>query len=231
MHLFPKDEEVRWKWIKFVQQRRADFVGKAVNSAHNSLCSARFEESCFTRKPADQLEIIKLKRTLIQGSVPTIDLLPPNPDRQERQVSDEYALSQSRRNWSDFCLFQGKTRIKALQIFFLINWQASTLEGFRSICCRLDLRINIILLLNRTSCVLSRIMAHVTTWNPGWNSNHWMFTWCNLKNAATGLYKIFYLKYGMDLRINFGFKSELWQEIWRTWQHETQITGCLHGPF
>ena len=57
MHLFPKDEEVRWKYIKFVQQRRA------VNSAHNSLCSGHFEESCFTRKPAVQLERMKLKRT------------------------------------------------------------------------------------------------------------------------------------------------------------------------
>ena len=40
-------------------------------------------------------------------------------------------------------------------------------------------------------------------------------------------------KYAMDLRINFGFESELWQEIWRTWQHEfdeTQITGCLDWP-
>ena len=63
MHLFPKDEEVRWKWIKFVQQRRADFVGEAVNSAHNLLCSRHFEESCFTRKPAVQLERTKFKRT------------------------------------------------------------------------------------------------------------------------------------------------------------------------
>ena len=63
MHLFPRDEEVRWKWIKFVQQRRADFVGEAVNSVHNSLCSGHFEESCFTRKPAVQLERMKFKRT------------------------------------------------------------------------------------------------------------------------------------------------------------------------
>ena len=41
---------------KFVQQRRAEFVGEAVDSAHNSLCSGHFEESCFTRKTAVQLE-------------------------------------------------------------------------------------------------------------------------------------------------------------------------------
>ena len=63
IHLFPKDEEVRWKWIKFVQQRRADFFGEAVNSADSSLCSGHFEGSCFTRKPAVQLERMKFKRT------------------------------------------------------------------------------------------------------------------------------------------------------------------------
>ena len=63
MHLFPKDEKVRWKWINFVQQRRANFVGEAVNSANNSLCSGHFEESCFNRKPAVQLERMKFKRT------------------------------------------------------------------------------------------------------------------------------------------------------------------------
>ena len=51
------------KYIKFVQQCRADFVEEAVNSAHCSLCSGHFEESCFTRKPAVQLERMKLKRT------------------------------------------------------------------------------------------------------------------------------------------------------------------------
>ena len=102
MQLLPKEEEIRWKWIKFVQRRRANFVGETVNSAHNSLCSAHFKGSCFTRKPAVQLEGMKFKRTLIHGSVPTIDPLPPNPDQQKRQVisdsNDEYALRQSRRN-------------------------------------------------------------------------------------------------------------------------------------
>ena len=117
MHLFPKEEEVRWKWIKFIQRRQGDFVGEVVNSAHNSLCSAHFEESCFTRKPAVQLEGMKLKKTLIQGSVPTIDPLPPNPDRQKGQISsdsnDEYALTwlrQSQRNWSDFCKGKRESR-------------------------------------------------------------------------------------------------------------------------
>ena len=41
-------------------------------------------------------------------------------------------------------------------IFFLINWQASTLEDFRSISCRLDLGINFILLLGQTGLAVSR---------------------------------------------------------------------------
>ena len=54
-------------------------------------------------------------------------------------------------------LLQGKTRIKALQFFSLINWQALTLEDFRSICCRLDSGINFVLLLNQTGLAVSRI--------------------------------------------------------------------------
>ena len=59
----PKGRRSTMKKYKFVQQRRADFIGEAVKSAHNSLCSGNFEESCFTRKPAVQLERMKLNRT------------------------------------------------------------------------------------------------------------------------------------------------------------------------
>ena len=49
-------------------------------------------------------------------------------------------------------------------IFFLINWQASTLENFLSICCRLDLGINFILLLGQTGLAVSRVFKIWRTW-------------------------------------------------------------------
>ena len=47
MHQFPTDPVVRAQWVRFVQKHRVDF-GEPVNK-YASLCSAHFEESCFTR--------------------------------------------------------------------------------------------------------------------------------------------------------------------------------------
>ena len=53
-------------------------------------------------------------------------------------------------------------------------------------------------------------MVHEITWNPGWNSNHWMFTWYILKDAATGLTTTFHLKYQ---EICYGFEDQFWFRI------------------
>ena len=92
-HLFPSEPSVRAQWVKFVRRHRVDFgepVGKFA-----SLCSAHFEQSCFTNGLASSLpgmKGIKMKRNLIPGSIPTRDtVLPEGPqvlsERQKRQVS------------------------------------------------------------------------------------------------------------------------------------------------
>ena len=103
-------------------------------------------------------------------------------------------------------------------------------------CCRLDLGINFILLLNQTGLAVSRIFKIWRTWQHITRDEtqitgclHGTF-WRTLLLDWLQLSTWNIRKYAMDLRINFGFESELWQEIWRTWQHEfdeTQITGCL----
>ena len=90
MHVFPTDSTVRAKWVKFVQRHWVDF-GEPL-SKFASLCSAHFEESCFTNSLGSPLGF-KLKRNLITGSVPTRDaVLPEGPqvlsEREKRQVSD-----------------------------------------------------------------------------------------------------------------------------------------------
>ena len=90
MHVFPSDPTVRAKWVKFVQRHRVDF-GEPV-SKFASLCSAHFEESCFTNSLGASLGF-QFKKNLIRGSVPTRDaVLPEGPqvlsEREKRQVSD-----------------------------------------------------------------------------------------------------------------------------------------------
>ena len=46
MHKFPKDEELRKKWLKFVHTHRPNFEPKE----RSCLCSSHFEPSCFERK-------------------------------------------------------------------------------------------------------------------------------------------------------------------------------------
>ena len=92
-HLFPSEPTVRAQWVKFVRRHRVDFgepVGKFA-----SLCSAHFEQSCFSNSLASSLpgmEGIKMKRNLIPGSIPTRDTVSPEgpqvlSERQKRQVS------------------------------------------------------------------------------------------------------------------------------------------------
>ena len=90
VHQFPTDPAVRAQWVRFVQRHRVDF-GEPVNK-YAVLCSAHFEESCFTRNPSLQLEGVSRTRVdLIKGSVPTRDtVLPPGPEvlteRNKRKV-------------------------------------------------------------------------------------------------------------------------------------------------
>lgn len=72
MHTFPKDPVTRRKWLAFVLRHRVDFSEEKVKPKSTSLCSAHFDESCFTRRkePLEGFEE-KLNRVLIKGSVPT----------------------------------------------------------------------------------------------------------------------------------------------------------------
>ena len=76
---FPTDPIVRAQWVRFVH--RVDF-GEPVNQ-YASLCSAHFEESCFTRNRSilEGMAASNVRRVLIKGSVPTRDtVLPPSAD-------------------------------------------------------------------------------------------------------------------------------------------------------
>ena len=71
---FPPDPVVRAQWVRFVQRHRVDF-GEPINK-YAVLCSAHFEDSCFTRDPSihlDGMEAIQMRKSLIPGSVPTRD--------------------------------------------------------------------------------------------------------------------------------------------------------------
>ena len=74
MHVFPKNEEIRKKWTKFVQRHRANFIP----SSTSALCSAHFEVACYERNISlnfgEQTPTGKaLKRYLKKDATPTID--------------------------------------------------------------------------------------------------------------------------------------------------------------
>ena len=93
MHQFPSDPILRRKWVKFVQRHRLDFAEPV--SKYASLCSAHFEENCYSRKVSLQLEGMesqKLNQVLIKGSIPTrVAIIPAGPEvfteRKKRKVS------------------------------------------------------------------------------------------------------------------------------------------------
>ena len=89
MHCFPKDIVVRQKWVRFVCRHRSDF-DLARYSSKIFLCSAHFEESCFTKRFASDLEGFDsggTKRFLSRGSVPTIDVADNRSMAQKKQIS------------------------------------------------------------------------------------------------------------------------------------------------
>jgi len=93
MHQFPSDPIIRAKWVKFVQRHRVDFAEPVAK--HASLCSAHFEQSCYSGSFALELkgmEGFKQNKVLVKGSVPTRhSVLPATPEvlteRKKRQVS------------------------------------------------------------------------------------------------------------------------------------------------
>lgn len=76
MHKFPDDPNVRSLWVKFVRRHRSDFH-EPVNK-YACLCSAYFEESCFSTIQHKDVAHLKLRRFLITDSIPTRHtVLPP----------------------------------------------------------------------------------------------------------------------------------------------------------
>lgn len=96
MHKFPKDENQRKKWTKFVRKHRAKFEP----SKTSALCSAHFESTCYVRRLDISLKDGEdpstpsptLLKRLEAGAVPTIDTVvpigtPTETRRGRRQVS------------------------------------------------------------------------------------------------------------------------------------------------
>ena len=105
MHQFPANPVLREKWIKFVQRHRHDFHEP---SKYASLCSAHFEDSCYTRplaKRLDDLSNVSMNRVLIRGSIPTKDTTVVASSqtlsiRQKRQVCISEAKLGSPKIWA-----------------------------------------------------------------------------------------------------------------------------------
>ena len=77
MHCFPKDLSVRRQWVRFVRRHRCD-IDPEKYSSRIWLCSEHFDESCFSKRFASNLQGFdssNTKRFLTRGSVPTIDVV------------------------------------------------------------------------------------------------------------------------------------------------------------
>ena len=73
---FPRDHQLRQKWIKQVQRTRAGWSGPG-SVAGSVLCSAHFEKSCFEPSCLISQSVgIKKKLLLKPDAVPTIFLKP-----------------------------------------------------------------------------------------------------------------------------------------------------------
>ncbi len=74
MHRFPKNLEVRKKWTKFVRRHRVNFDPESYK-AGPFLCSAHFENTCYTKGLSANLEDFdntNSKRFLSREAVPSI---------------------------------------------------------------------------------------------------------------------------------------------------------------
>lgn len=74
MHMFPREEAVRDKWVCFVRRHRADWQP----SKTSVLCSVHFDASDFEQRldlNIGDAELFKTKRWLKKNAVPTKDLV------------------------------------------------------------------------------------------------------------------------------------------------------------
>ena len=71
MHKFPKDVNLRWQWIKFVQVKMAHFVEP---TKHSVICNICFSPSCYEKSFMVEMGLTK-QSLLLSGAVPTIQSL------------------------------------------------------------------------------------------------------------------------------------------------------------
>ena len=123
MHVFPKDEETRNKWTKFVRIHRPNFV--PLPGKGSALCSQHFESSCYTFS----LDVgSPFKRFMERGSLPTIFAKPPDEtcsssqsSRDKRDVSWGLACTCSAGLYD---LYFPYIHILDLVFFFITEWQS-----------------------------------------------------------------------------------------------------------
>ena len=71
LHMFPRDESVRKRWIRAIKQQRSNWDGPSTSSL---LCSKHFEPECFALEGAHYRDAagILVKKRLKPDAVPTI---------------------------------------------------------------------------------------------------------------------------------------------------------------
>lgn len=72
MHHFPKKNNLRRKWVKFVQTKRADFTQP---SDHSVICSDHFTPESYAKSYMKEMRM-KQRQTLVPGAVPTLQSQP-----------------------------------------------------------------------------------------------------------------------------------------------------------
>ena len=56
IHKFPKDANLRWLWVKFVQVKRVDFVEP---TEHSVICNNHFSLDCYEKSFRVEMGLIK----------------------------------------------------------------------------------------------------------------------------------------------------------------------------
>ena len=69
---YNKDKDLYLKWVQFVRKHRPGFKGPGPRS-QVILCSAHFKDECFNIRK-DIAEQIGIRRTLVKGAYPSIDV-------------------------------------------------------------------------------------------------------------------------------------------------------------
>ena len=68
MHKFPKDTNLRWQWVKFVQVKRADF---AERTEYSVICNIHFSPDCYEKSFMVEMGL-RQQSPLLSDAVPTI---------------------------------------------------------------------------------------------------------------------------------------------------------------